>query len=107
VTEGNLELLQVIVSWVVTVPAVATILVVDEHRLRGEELARAWPSPSRDAAIFGVWLGVPPLCVVVHFVRTRRTVGAFLHGLGWFFTVIAADLGAQVAAAALVDWLGL
>jgi hypothetical protein len=95
------------VSWAVTLPAVTAIILFDERRLQGDELARAWPPPSRDAAIFGIWLGVPPLCVVVHFVRTRRTFRGFFQGCDWLFAVVAADLGAQLATAALVDWFGL
>ncbi len=106
-TPGNLELVQVLVSWVVTIPAVATILRVDERRLRADELARAWPAPSRDAAVFGVWLGLPPLCIVVHFARTRRSFVGFLQGLGWLFAVLAADVGAQLATGPVIDWIGL
>lgn len=34
-TEGNLELLQVLVSWAVLLPGVTAIVVLDERRLRG------------------------------------------------------------------------
>jgi hypothetical protein len=107
VTPGNLELVQVIASWAVTLPAVAAIIVLDERRLRGAELARAWPPPSRDAAIFGLWnLGVHHLCVLVHFSRTRRNVRGVALGLVWLVAVTAADVGAQFGATAAVDWLG-
>lgn len=106
-TPGNLELVQVLASWAVTLPAVATIIVVDERRLRGAELARAWPPQSRDAAIFGLWnLGVHHLCVLVHFSRTRRSVGGVLLGVCWLLAVVAADAGAQVGAVAAVESLG-
>ena len=51
---------------------------------RAEALARAWPPQSRDAAIFGLWnLGVHPLCVLIHFARTRRSVLGTGLGLAW------------------------
>jgi hypothetical protein len=106
VTEGNLELLQVVVFWAVTLPAVTAIIVHDERRLQGEELARAWPPPSRDAAIFGIFLGLPPVCLFLHFVRTRRDLRGVLLGLVWLVAVYAADFGAEYGAAMAVEWLG-
>jgi hypothetical protein len=107
VTEGDLELVQVLAAWAVTVPAVVTIIVGDERRLSGPRLERAWPPQSRDAAIFGLWLmGVHPLCVLVHFARTRRTVLGVLLGLAWLAAVLVCALGAEVGAAATVEILG-
>jgi hypothetical protein len=107
VTPGNLELLQIVISWSVSLPAVAAIIVHDERRLQGERSARSWPPPSRDAAIFGLWLmGVHPLCLLVHFVRTRRSVGGVGWGLLALAGVLAVDVCAQWGAAEAVDWLG-
>jgi hypothetical protein len=107
VTPGNLELLQVVVSWAVTLPAVVGVIVHDERRLRGDRFARSWPPPSRDAAIFGLWLmGVHSLCVLVHFVRTRRSLAGFGMGLLALGAIVALDVGAQLGAAQAVDWLG-
>jgi hypothetical protein len=108
VTPGNLELVQIVASWTVTLPAVAAILVCDERRLKADVLERAWPPVSRDAAVFGLWnLGVHPLCVLIHFARTRRTVAGVLWGLGWLLLILLADAGAQAAAAFAVERLGL
>jgi hypothetical protein len=108
VKAGDLELVQVVASWALTLPAVTAIIVVDERRLRGERLARTWPPQSRDAAIFGLWnLGVHPLCVFIHFVRTRRGFAGIDLGLFWLATVAAVDVCGQLAVAAAVDWLGL
>jgi hypothetical protein len=108
VRPGDLELLQIVVSWAFTLPAVVAIIVIDERRLDGEKLARAWPAPSRDAAIFGLWnLGVHPLCVLIHFVRTRRGFAGLDLGLFWFGAVAAVDVCAQLGVAAAVGWLGL
>jgi hypothetical protein len=100
--------LQVVVSLVVTLPPSAVVIVRDERRLTPLRLARAWPPASRDAAIFTLLqLGLPHLSIVIHFVRTRRTWLGFGLGLLWFAAVEAADFGAQLAAGALVDSLGL
>jgi hypothetical protein len=108
VTDGDLELVELLAAWSVTLPAVVAIVVRDELRLAGQELERAWPPQSRDAAIFGLWMmGVHPLCILVHFVRTRRNVRGVLFGLGWLGLVVLGALGAELAAAAAVDGLGL
>jgi hypothetical protein len=108
VTPGNLELLQIVVSWTVTLPAVVGMIVRDERRLQGQLRARSWPSISRDAAIFTLWqMGVPHLCVPIHFIRTRRSLRGFGMGLLGLAAVVAIDAGAQLGAAQVVDWLGL
>jgi len=108
VTPGNLELVQIVVSWTVTLPAVIAVIVHDERRLSADRLERAWPPASRDAAVFGLWnLGVHPLCVLIHFARTRRNVTGLLWGLGWVLLILLADAGTQTAAAAAIEWLGL
>jgi hypothetical protein len=107
VSPGNVEVVQIVASWAATLPTVATIIVLDERHLEGEALARAWPPQSRDAAIFGIYLGVPPFCVLVHFVRTRRSTLGVVIGLLWFCAVVAINIGAQVGVAIAIDWLGL
>jgi len=108
VTPGNQELVQVLASWTATLPAVIAAIVSDERRLTGRELERAWPAVSRDCAIFALWsLGLPHLCVPIHFVRTRRSLRGTAMGLLWLAAVVLADAGAQLAAAAGIEWLGL
>jgi hypothetical protein len=106
VTDGNLELVQIVASWL-TVPAAALVLVQDERRLTGDALARAWPPVSRNAALFGLWMGVPPLCMLVHFARTRRSLEGWLLGFIWVAVIVAIDLGAQLGATMAVGLLGL
>jgi hypothetical protein len=107
-TDGNLELVQVIVSWVVTLPAVVVVIRTDERRLEAEALARAWPPQSRDAAIFGLWnLGVHPLCVLIHFARTRRSVVGTGLGLAWVVAILLADAGVQSGVSLAIERLGL
>jgi hypothetical protein len=100
-----------IVSWAVTVPAVAAIIVGDERRLaraKDPRLGRAWPPSSRDAAIFATWnFGVQPLCLLFHFIRTRRSLGGTLAGLLWLMAVKLLDVGAQLAAAKAVTCFGV
>ena len=107
-TPGNLELLQIVVSWTVTLPATWAIVLSDERRLSGKALERAWPPSSRDAAVFALWnLGLEHYVVFLHFMRTRRNVGGFALGLRMLLVVALLDDGAQIAAAAAVDWLGM
>jgi hypothetical protein len=107
-TDGNLQLVQVIASWVVTLPAVIVVIKADERRLTGEALERAWPPQSRDAAIFGLWnMGVHPLCVLIHFARTRRTLLGTGLGLVWLLAIMLADAGVQTGVAAAIERLGL
>ncbi len=107
-TDGNLELVQVIISWVVTLPAVVLVIRADERRLKGEALERAWPPQSRDAAIFGLWnLGVHPVCGLIHFARTRRSVLGTGLGLVWVAAILLADAGVQTGVAAAIEGLGL
>jgi hypothetical protein len=107
-TPGNEELVRVVVSLAVTLPAVATVIVMDERRLTGRELERAWPPQSRDCAIFTlVNLGVPQLCVLIHFVRTRQNARGFVVGMAWIIAIVLCDVGAQSVALSTIRWLGL
>jgi hypothetical protein len=99
------EVLQIIASWLVTIPFVVWLFRRDERRLAPTQLARAWPRVSRDAAIFAGWnLGFPHLCVPVHFWRTRRSALGLLAGLGWALGITAAGLAAQIVVAT-VAWV--
>jgi hypothetical protein len=108
VTPGNLEFVQVLVSWAVTLPAVPLIIVLDERRLRGVELERAWPPASRDAAIFALWnLGLHPLCVPMHFLRTRRSIAGLVLAVAWLAVIVVADWGARWSVDHAIEALGL
>lgn len=108
---GDLELVQVIVAWAVTAPAVVAVVRLDERRLHGARLARAWPPVSRDAAIFTIWmLGFHPLCLLafylVHFGRTRRSARGIALGLTWSLLTLAGALWAQVIAVVAIEGVG-
>ncbi|MGH7280772.1 MAG: hypothetical protein ACRELY_04560, partial [Polyangiaceae bacterium] len=79
-----------LLAWIVAMPVTYAILRFDESRLSEERLEHAWPPTSRNAAI----LAFGPLCLFVHFVRTRRS---FFIGL--FFGVAAFVLVGVVHAA--------
>jgi hypothetical protein len=108
VTPGNLELVEVIVSWAVTLPLVAALIVRDERGLSGRRRERGWPPVSRDACIYGLWLfGVHPLALLVHFTKTRWTWDGFGLGFRLLLAVNLADDAAQLAVAAAIQALGL
>lgn len=107
-TPGNEELARVVTSLIVTLPAVIAIIVNDERRLSEAQLERAWSPQSRNSAIFALLnVGVPQLSVLVHFIRTRRTILGAAIGLAWVVAIVLCDIGAQFAAVATIDWLGL
>jgi hypothetical protein len=109
VIPGNVELVQVVASMTVNVAGVAAVLLADEHfRRRWSE--SAWLPSTRDAAILGAFLfgwlyGGPAL--IIHFVKSRgRLAGASL-GVLFAVLLVVVDAGAQLGAAATIDWLGL
>ncbi len=71
------------------------ILRLDERFTRGDDVKRdrGWPPASRMAAI----VVFSPFCLLVHFLRTRRSAGGLLLGLAG---IIVATLPAI-----LVSWL--
>ncbi|MGH7436741.1 MAG: hypothetical protein ACRENE_13795 [Polyangiaceae bacterium] len=107
-TPGNLELVQVVVSWAVLLPGAAVVIVRDERRLRGAQAGRAWPPASRDSALFAIYnISLFVLLVVpLHFLRTRRSAWGLLIGMGWATVLVAADVGAQLLTALVIEGPG-
>jgi len=66
-------------SFVLGIAVPALIVRRDLARLSGEPLARAWP----DASLWAAVVVFGPLCLPVHFIRTRRSWLGLLLGLGW------------------------
>ncbi|HYJ08479.1 MAG TPA: hypothetical protein VEX18_05705 [Polyangiaceae bacterium] len=73
------ELLLFTLSAVLGIAVPAVVVRRDLRRLRGEPLARSWPDASLWAAV--VMFG--PLCVPIHFIRTRRSWLGFGLALLW------------------------
>jgi hypothetical protein len=110
-TSGNLELVQILASWAASAPVLVAVVRLDERRLSPFALARAWPTVSRDAAVFALWMfGFHPAFVLAffltHFMRTRALLRGALLGTAWTLAVVAVDVGAQWTAATTVEWLG-
>ncbi len=57
----------------------ANIVRYDIKRLRAEYLARAWP----DASLWSAVVVFGPLCLPVHFIRTRRSWAGLGLGVIW------------------------
>jgi hypothetical protein len=62
------EVLLYALSFALSIAVPATIVRWDLGRLRGERLARAWP----DSSVWSAVVVFGPLCLPVHFIRTRR-----------------------------------
>ena len=94
------EVLLFAVSFALGIAVPAAIVRRDMARSKGEHLARSWP----DASLWSAVVVFGPLCLPVHFIRTRRNwVGLGLglaalvvavllislpvEGLGWLFGI--------------------
>jgi hypothetical protein len=62
------EVLLYALSFALSIAVPATIVRWDLARLTGERLARAWP----DSSVWSAVVVFGPLCLPVHFIRTRR-----------------------------------
>ncbi len=58
----------------------------DMRRLPPAQYARSW----NDASFWSAVVAFGPLCIAVHFVRTRRTVIGFVAGVLWTALVLVA-----------------
>jgi hypothetical protein len=100
VTPADAEVFELLADWAVTLPVTFLLIRSDERRLRGAELARAWPPSSRDGAILGFFLlaaGFTPLVIAFHWTRTRASLAGFAIGVGLFLLVEALGIGAAWA----------
>ncbi|HEY3668763.1 MAG TPA: hypothetical protein VGL19_22350 [Polyangiaceae bacterium] len=71
------EVLLLALSFVLNITLPYLIVRYDLKRLSAERLARAWP----DASVLSAVYAFGPLCLPVHFARTRRTWLGFGLGL--------------------------
>jgi hypothetical protein len=58
----------------------------DERRMTEAQRARAWPVASRRIAV----VMFAPMCVPIHFVRTRRSARGVIEAVGWTIALFAA-----------------
>lgn len=77
------EVFALVVQLCVAAGLPALIVWLDEQRLDLQGQGRCWPTTSRWSAVvvFGL------LCLPVHFVRTRRSLGGLVLGLAWALVV--------------------
>ncbi|MBX3260600.1 MAG: hypothetical protein KIS78_38025 [Labilithrix sp.] len=89
------QVIEIVVSWVVTNALTFAVVIVDTRRLTEERLERAWPPASRDAAIVAFGL----LALPFHFAKTRGS-WTTLRGVGG--RVLGFVVGVLVAAVVAV-----
>ena len=107
---GDVEFVQVLAFMVISPVGVATILRLDERRLRGKELERAWLPATRGATVFGAWqfsLLYGCIGLIVHFTKTRWSPAGVWLGLLWAAAVYGLDVGSFELTGQVIGWLGL
>ncbi len=92
------DMLVLLVQLAATIGVSAWIVRRDVKRLEPRLLVRAWPETSLWAAV----VCFSPLCVPIHFVRTRRSLAGIALGIGWFaLAVVSVNAVAWAVDAAL------
>jgi hypothetical protein len=79
VAESIVEVVAILVSAAVAWTASTWIIKRDEKKLDAAMLARAYPPATLIASVFLF----QQIAVLVHFIRTRRSLRGFFLGLGW------------------------
>jgi ribosomal protein L39E len=74
------EVLLFTVSFALGIAVPAWVVRRDLTRLKGEALSRAWP----DASLWAAAVMFGPLCLPVHFMKTRRNWRGVALGVAWF-----------------------
>jgi hypothetical protein len=101
------QVLELVVSWVVTTVFTFLVVLVDERRLRPHRLERAWPTASRNWHI--VYFGV--LSLPFHFAKTRGSWTSVRDALrrimGFFLGLVVAVVVALASGFVVmgVDWV--
>src|SRR5580700_6873691 len=92
------EILALLIPNVIACCAVFALFAWDEGRMTDEQRARAWPVASRRIAV----VLFSPLCVPLHFVRTRRSLWGVLLAVAWTVALFALLMLVDVALDALL-----
>lgn len=101
------QVLELVVSWVVTTILSFVVVLVDERRLTSERLERAWPTASRNWHL--VYFGV--LSLPFHFAKTRGSWSSIrqVFGLiaGFFLGLVVAFVVALASGFIVmgIDWI--
>jgi hypothetical protein len=88
------QVIELIVSWVVTNALTFLVVIVDERHLTEERLERAWTPASRDAAIIAFGL----LAIPIHFAKTRGHFKSARGGVGRVLGLLLGVVAALVVA---------
>ncbi len=65
----------------------------DMRRLPPDQQERAW----NDASFWVAVVVFNPICIPIHFIRTRRSLGGVVRGMAWMGVVLALSVGASAA----------
>lgn len=92
------EFIFFVLSMSITMSATYAILRFDEMHMSEAQFERAWPPSSRNAAV----LAFSPICLVVHFTRTRMSFRGALLGVGAAGLIVGFNLVVSLLVDALV-----
>jgi hypothetical protein len=79
------EILALLIPNVIAWTAVFALFAWDERRMTDDQRARAWPVASRRIAV----VYFSPLCVPLHFLRTRRNLRGVVEAVAWTAALVA------------------
>jgi len=80
------EVLSLVVQMALGIVVPWWIVRRDLRRRPPEELARAW----NDASFWTAIVAFGPLCIPVHFIKTRRSLWSVFEGTDWMVVAILA-----------------
>jgi hypothetical protein len=95
------QIIELLISWVVTTAVTFLLVIVDERRLSEERLERAWLPTSRTLLL--VYFGL--LAIPFHFAKTRGTwtsARGIAQRLLWFVLGIVIAVIVAVASSLLI-----
>jgi hypothetical protein len=84
------------VSLVIYPTSVYSIVRWDLARLEPEQVDEAWPESTILSAVLGAFMAWGPLCLYIHFRRTRSRFWGRILGLLVVAGVVALNVGVQL-----------
>jgi hypothetical protein len=79
-----MTLVDLLVQIVLGIVLTATVVRRDMRRLPPERYVRSW----NEASFWSAVVAFGPLCIPVHFIRTRRSLVGALLGVAWMAGVL-------------------